>query len=97
MAGILNDQVRLDRRKRGFNASIHSIIDVESSVGREALLGDSPIFDVVQRDKIELLLQQRPLPNSFSKFLFNFLNAKLFLEQVASQRSHEVLHEMHHS
>ena len=28
MKGILNNQVRLDRKKKGFNASINSIIDL---------------------------------------------------------------------
>lgn len=97
VAGILNDQVRLDRRKRGFNASIHSIINVDSSLGREVLLGDSPIFNLVRRDKIAALLTERPLSNSFSKFLFNFVNAKLFLEQVAQRKTYDVLHELHHS
>lgn len=97
LAGILNDQVRLNRRKRGFNASFHSIIDVASSMGREAMLGDSPIFDLVRREAIEPLLTRQPLTNSLSKFLFSFLNAKLWLEQVAQQKTHEVLHEMHHS
>lgn len=87
LAGILNDQVRLDRRKRGFNASFHSIIDVASSMGREAMLGDSPIFNFVRREAIELLLDKRHLDNSYSKFLFSFLSAKLWLEQVAQQKN----------
>jgi len=79
MKGILNDQVRLDRRKRGFNASIHSILDLDLPESRDMILSNSPIFDIVRRDKIEALLGERPLPNSFSKFLFNFINAKFFL------------------
>lgn len=85
LSGILNDQVRLDRRKRGFNASFHSIIDVTSDMGREALLGDSPIFDFVRREAIELLLEKRPINNSYSKFLFSFLSAKLWLEQLRTR------------
>ena len=84
--GILNDQVCWDRQKKGFNASIHSIIDVNNKRDRDYLLSDGPIFDLVNREKIAGLLDERSLPNSFSKFLFNFINAKIFLEQ-----SHGVL------
>ena len=51
---------------------------------RAELLGDSPLWDLVRRDQVEALLDKRDLPNSESKFLFNFLCAKLFLEEVAA-------------
>jgi asparagine synthase (glutamine-hydrolysing) len=50
---------------------------------REELLADSPIYEHVRRPKVEALLARRDLPNSESKLLFNVLNAKLFLEEVA--------------
>jgi asparagine synthase (glutamine-hydrolysing) len=79
--GILNDHVRLDKKKKGFNASINSIIDFESTEDIDFLLADSPIFDIVKYESIEkILLKKEPLSNSFGKFLFNFINAKLFLE-----------------
>ncbi|MGE0268299.1 MAG: asparagine synthase (glutamine-hydrolyzing) [Candidatus Omnitrophota bacterium] len=78
--GILNDQVRLDRRKKGFNASLNSIMDFDNPKDRAYILDNGPIYDLFDRAKIEKLLDQRPLPNSYSKFLFNFINAKLFLE-----------------
>ena len=45
------------------------------------LLGDSPVWEHVRRDAIEQLLALDTLPNSKSKFLFNFVCAKLFLEE----------------
>lgn len=79
--GILNDKVRLDRQKKGFNASINSLIDFTDKKSRETILEDSPIYTIVRRDKIEEMLNPKvPLPNSTSKFLFNFINAKIFLE-----------------
>lgn len=83
VAGILNDQVRLDRHKRGFNASIHSIVNFQDPAQQVELLAPSPVFDIIHRDKIAALMNQGNLPNSMSKFLFNFINAKLFLEQNA--------------
>lgn len=81
VGGILNDQVRLDRHKRGFNASINSIVNFQDPAQRDQLLAPSPVFDIIHRDKIAALMNQQSLPNSLSKFLFNFINAKLFLEQ----------------
>jgi asparagine synthase (glutamine-hydrolysing) len=73
-----------NRRKIGFNASIHSLLDTSAPGVRDALLADSPIFDLVDREQIRPLLERRNLPNSESKFLFSFINARLFLEQSAA-------------
>ena len=72
-----------NRRKIGFNAAIGSLLDLQSAAVRETLLADSPVFDLVKRDAIAALLDRAALPNSQSKFLFYFINAKLFLEQAA--------------
>jgi len=48
---------------------------------RGALLDDSLIFEYVDRSKIERLMSRPRLPNSESKFLFNFVNGKLFLDE----------------
>ena len=66
--------------KRGFNASIDSLIDRDDPATRERLLDDSPIYDVVRRDAVEAFLRNDMTDNSFSKFLFSFVSAKLFLE-----------------
>jgi len=72
-----------NRRKIGFNASITSLLDTKSAAVRDELLADSPVFDLVRREAIASLLDRVELPNSQSKFLFYFLNAKVFLEQAA--------------
>ncbi len=84
VAGILNDPVRLDRRKVGFNAAFVSVVDTRCPETRARLLDDSPVFDLVDRDGVAALLDMRPLPNSYSKFLFSFVNVKLFLERFAA-------------
>ena len=82
-AGILNDQVRLDQHKRGFNASFGSLFDLRDPDTRAWLSEPSPIFELVERDKLPELLDAEELPNSLSKCLFTFVNLKLFLEQRA--------------
>ena len=79
--GIMNEKVRTDRQKKGFNASINSLVDLKKRETRDYILSGGRIFDLVKREKIEELLDRYPMPNSFSKFLFYFLNAKIFLEQ----------------
>lgn len=78
--GILNEQVRSDRRKVGFNASINSLVDFAKKEVREYLLDDGPIYEILRKDPIEKMMSINPMPNSVSKFMFNFINAKMFLE-----------------
>jgi asparagine synthase (glutamine-hydrolysing) len=78
--GILNEKVRIDRRKIGFNASINSLIDFDNNENRNFLLDTSPIFNIVKKDRIADMLNINPMPNSYSKFMFNFVNVKIFLE-----------------
>jgi len=68
-------------RKVGFNAPILDLLDVADPDVRGALLDDSPIFDLVRRDRVEALIGRASLPNSESKFLFYFINSKMFLEE----------------
>ena len=80
MKGIVDDNVRTHREKRGFNASINSIIDFKDKEQRDYILTDSPIYSIIKKSKIERLIKQNEFTNSYKKFLFNFLNAKMFLE-----------------
>jgi asparagine synthase (glutamine-hydrolysing) len=88
MREIVPDAVLNNRRKVGFNAPVTSFLKIDQADVRDYLLAASPIFDHVRRDKIEKLLEDgrnTSLPNSQSKFLFYFLNAKVFLEEFGSR------------
>jgi asparagine synthase (glutamine-hydrolysing) len=78
--GLLVDSVRLDKRKRGFNASIESLVDRSDPDTVDWLMTESPIFDHVKRESIASFLRNDMSDNSFSKFLFSFVSAKTFLE-----------------
>ena len=84
MRGIVPQRILDNRRKVGFNAPIFSFLDVHDPEVRAYLLDWSPIFEHVRRDKIETLISKPNLPNSESKFLFYFLNCKMFLEEFAA-------------
>jgi asparagine synthase (glutamine-hydrolysing) len=84
MEGILVDQVRLDRRKKGFNASINSLFNLSDNHVREYFLDPSAeIFEYVDRDKVLPMFDMNPASNEYSKFLFSFMNTRIFLEQHA--------------
>jgi asparagine synthase (glutamine-hydrolysing) len=80
--GIAPEEVVDNPRKVGFNAPITDLLNVQDNDTRSYLLDDSPIFDHVRKERIEELLAPGELPNSRSKFLFYFLNAKMFLEEA---------------
>ena len=84
MDGIVPEPILTNPHKIGFNASINSFLDVNDPMVRNYLLDDSPVFDHVKRDMIESMITKPSLPNSESKFLFYFLNAKIFLEEFGS-------------
>jgi asparagine synthase (glutamine-hydrolysing) len=83
MRGIVPDLILDNPRKVGFNAPIESLLDVDDPAVRAELLADGPLWELVRRDRVTALLSERNLPNSVSKLLFNLLNVKLFLEEVA--------------
>lgn len=78
--GVLNEKVRMTREKKGFNASVHSLVDLSLKENRERILDNSPIFTIIKKNEIEKMLDENPLSDSFNKFVFYFLSAKTFLE-----------------
>lgn len=82
--GITPDAILDNPRKVGFNAPLLDYLDVKDPAVMTELLSDSPVWDVIRKDSITDMLQQAHLPNSRSKFLFNFVNAKLFMEEFAA-------------
>ena len=82
--GLAPDIILDNPRKVGFNAPILDYLDLNNPKIRSQILADSPIFELIKRDAIEALLNKAHLPNSQSKFLFYFLNAKIFLEEFSA-------------
>ena len=81
MKDVIPDQVRLNKMKRGFNASINSVLDRKDPKVIDRLLSSSPIFELLDRKAIENFIRNTSIEtNSLSKFLFNFVSAKMFLE-----------------
>ena len=84
MKGIVNEKVRSNRIKKGFNASIKSLINFNDKNIRNYLLDKkSLINEFVDLEKIDKVLDFDLADNSMNKFIFNFINCKLFLDQLS--------------
>jgi len=79
MRGTVPDDILDCRRKVGFNAPVLELLDTANPDVRDWLLEPGPIYQWVKREAIEDILARPTLPNSFSKFLFNFVCAKSFV------------------
>ena len=78
---VLNEKILNDRTKKGFNASINSIVDLnDKDVIKYILDKKSEISEFVNLNFLEKELNQNEIPNHISKFLFSILSTKFFLE-----------------
>ena len=84
LKGLLHEKVSNSYKKVGFNAPISSFLDLNDRKIKDFLLDDGPIFDFLRKGKIESILNKSLLTNSLSKFLFNFINIKIFIEEFSS-------------
>lgn len=84
MRGIAPDPIIDNRRKVGFNAPVLDFLDTSDPAVRDQILDPgSPVWEVVRREAVERVLAMDSLPNSRSKFLFNVVCTKLFLEEFS--------------
>ena len=81
--GIVSNKILNKRKKIGFNASINELINFKNKQSIEMFLDNSSIFEIIKKKEIETLLTKNSFSNSESKFLFNFINAKIFLENIS--------------
>ena len=67
-------------RKQGINAPVTSFVDFSDKKVQQVLLDDSQVYDILDRAKVEALLNSPVTLNSESKFLFSVISAKMFLD-----------------
>ena len=79
---VLLDQVRLNREKKGFNASINSIVDLKNSSVQEFIFDEkSEISEYIDLKKLRNHLGTlNDIPNHFSKLIFSIMTTKFFLD-----------------
>ena len=79
--GILLDEIRMDRQKFGFNASLSSLTDI-NTIKNFLLKDKSNLSDIINFKKLfnYMKIFKNQKTGDFDKFLFNILNLKLFLD-----------------
>ena len=83
MKGIVNDKILFNPRKVGFNSSINENIDLKEN--KDFILDNDKIFQFVKKQKIENLIKKKNMTNSESKFIFNFINSKIFINSFNNE------------
>ena len=76
-------EVIYSKRKVGFNIPINNYIDLNNKDVVDQILSPCKIFDIVDKSKIQEILKPGNMSNSLSKFIFNFINAKIFCEEFS--------------
>ena len=78
--GVLLDKVRLSKQKKGFNASINSVLDLKNKDVLEFIFNEkSLITEFIDIKKIKNEIQLDKIPNHMSKLIFTIISTKLFL------------------
>jgi asparagine synthase (glutamine-hydrolysing) len=64
----------------GFNASINSLIDLNSKKFLSFVNKKSSIYKIINKKNLMKNLINKNNENHFSKFIFSFISVKIFLE-----------------
>ena len=84
---IAHEEVRLDRLKKGFNASADSFFKNSSLDVIDLMNTASPFYDVISKEKVLNFFDKNNFYQNWDKkFLFNLINIKLFMDM-----NHELL------
>ena len=77
----MSDKIRLNREKKGFNASFDSVFSFENKKFKDWFFEkNSPIFDLIKRKVVLERFRKGKLKDHNQQSLFNFCSTKLFLE-----------------
>ena len=82
---IVPKEILFNKRKVGFNIPIDSYLDFNDKKTTDVFLDqNSLIMDLVNREKLEkALIPKERRSNQESKFLFNFISSKIFIDQFS--------------
>ena len=82
MKGILNEKVRLDRKKIGFNSSINSLVRLDSEETSNFLKDKESLNEYINvKEFSKYLKTQNNSDNANSKFIFSVFNVAIFLKK----------------
>lgn len=81
MKNILNDKIRLNRKKIGFNSNLKSITNFDPVSLFEFLNQSKYLKEIINIKEIKKIDFKKELSNSTSKFLFSAICLKIFLDK----------------
>ena len=87
-AEIAAPEIMQNPRKQGINAPIADLVDLGDPETVDYLMAASPLYDLVDRTRVEAFLKDPVTLNSESKFLFSLISAKMFLDLSAERQGH---------
>ena len=83
---VLIKKIRLDRQKKGFNASISSLINFNDKNFVEAIFNEkSHINDYINLKKLRKNVNFDNVPNHLSKFIFSIISTNIFLKNADTE------------
>ena len=65
-------------KKKGFNASIDTLINLNDDYVKDLIFSKSEISDFIYQKKLETIIKRSNKNNQLSKFIFNIINCKIF-------------------
>ena len=83
MAGIVHKKILWTHKKWGFNSSIENLLNFQDKKIKDYLFDKkSDIYEFIDYKKFQKLFLNKKFPNHLSKFIFNVLGCKIFMEKV---------------
>ncbi len=77
---FVHNDVLFDKKKKGFNASIDTLINLNDNYVKDLIFSKSKISDFINQKKLETIFKRSNKGNQLSKFIFNIINCKIFLD-----------------
>ena len=84
MEGFVHNKILWSHKKMGFNSSVETLLNFKDNKIKEYLFDKkSDIYEFIDYKKFQKLFQKKQFPNHLSKFIFNILGCKIFIEKVS--------------
>lgn len=77
---IIPKKISQNNRKIGFNTSLTDHINFKDKKTKDQFLSDSPIFEIINKNKIEQIIKSNKFLEQNTQLVFNFISSKIFLE-----------------
>jgi len=82
MRGIVLDDILNEKEKSGFNVNVQSMFDFNSQYMKNNIINkNNKIFSIIDRSFVISILKNPDSVKKYSKFIFSFINASIFLKK----------------